>query len=710
MAPRREHHSRLLSAFAVGAGVALVVLILRAAGLLQLWELKTQDLRTVWTLPQGAGSGSADLLLLTITDDSIRKVKDESKMSFPWDWEVYVLFAKACEEGKASSLLVDLLLLEDREGSEELAQALKKAPPTYLAAGFWEEREPRTPGPGEAELLRRFSLEIDSDGSVLLPEPFRDVLLPAPSIAPVSAGFCTVSTPRDRDGLIRRYALLASYKGRVYPSFPVAALLAREKTNVVRIRDRVLSVGRVSVPVDADGTIGLRYYPQGTSFPWRESTHVLARMTGRDGKGFEPASLAGKSVILGTNALGLTDLRVTPVSKVMPGPEIHAVALANMLNGDVLRPLPGWLSLLLTVVASMGTALTVRHLAAGTGAAAAAGILAVGLLGGVGLFKSGRVAEMVPPAMATVLAYAAASAMNYLSEGRQRARVKREFQRYLSPKVVEKILKNPDALSMEGERKTLTIFFMDFAGFTSMSEKLDPAELVKLIDEYHNEAAEEIFATEGTLDKFIGDAIMAFWNDPIAQEDHAWRACRTAIGAQKRLVKMAEKMKERGLPEMSARIGLNTGVATVGNMGAKGQVNYTLIGDEVNLASRLEGVNKEFGTDIIVSEATYLPVKERVEVRELALIKVKGKKLPVRIYQLLGVKGEVPAERVQAARAFEEALAALRARRFGAAWEAFLSLSQKGDRAADLYVEVCEEYRREPPAPDWDGSYQMESK
>jgi class 3 adenylate cyclase len=243
-----------------------------------------------------------------------------------------------------------------------------------------------------------------------------------------------------------------------------------------------------------------------------------------------------------------------------------------------------------------------------------------------------------------------------------------------------------------------------------MSEKLDAAELVGLISEYHNEAAEEIFRTEGTVDKYIGDAIMAFWNDPIPQEDHALRACLSAIGAQKRLVEMAKKMRERGLPEMTARIGINTGIATVGNMGAKNQVNYTVIGDEVNLASRLEGVNKEFGTAIIVSEASVMTAKDLLETRELALIKVKGRKQPVRIFELLGLKGEVPPDRLERARRFEEGLSELRARRFQKAWERFLELAHEKDRAADPYVALCERFLSEGAPADWDGSYQMETK
>lgn len=708
----RERNARLRSALSVGVAAALFVLLLRGTGLLDLWELRSQDLRTGWTLRASEEPVRPDVLIVSITEDCLDAVYKQNKVTFPWDWDFHALILDACREGKAASVAVDLLLREDREGADVLAKSLKAGVPTWFMAAFWNKGKDRRrePDAEEEALLRRFAVDLDNDGSLALPDFFGTVDLPSATLAEGMAGICTVSTQRDKDGLIRRYHLLVAHRGRVYPSFALAALLSREKARVVRVRHRVLQVGGVRIPVEKDGSIVLRWYPDGRSFPYLKASRVLHRMSGGDPSVFDPAGLAGKAVIYGTSAAGLTDMRVTPVTDVMPGPEIHATALANVLNGEGLLSVPAWISVLAVVVAALAVALAVRHASAGVGTALAAASLAAVAGLSVGTFKAGRVMELVPPLLAVVLAYAGTSALNYLYEGRQRQRIKRDFQKYMSPKVVEKILKNPDALSLEGERKVLTIFFMDFAGFTSMSEKLDPGELVKLISEYHNEAAEEIFAVEGTIDKYVGDMIMAFWNDPIDQEDHALRACRASVAAQKRLVKMAAKMKERGLPEMSARIGVNTGFATVGNMGAKGQVNYTVIGDEVNLASRLEGVNKEFGTDIIISEPTYLPAKEHLEVRELALIKVKGRKLPVRIYELLGLKGEVPEERLQAARAFEAGLIEFRARRFGPAWEIFLSLAQKGDRPSGVYVEVCEQYRRTPPPEEWEGSYQMEHK
>ena len=694
--------ARLLQALAVGAAAALLMLLLRQLGWLDLWEFRSRDLRTRWTVgPERVVRD--DVRLVMVTDESIKLLHDNNDMNWPWDWDFHGLMLQKFGEGKAESVLFDFQLLERRDGHERLLDALKKAPPSWFAASFRDRGV--VADPELDERLVRFAIPVESDGSVEIPEPYQKAIPPAAEIADGLAGIADISTPRDDDGMMRRYRILSKYRGRYYPTFALAGLMAREKARGVSLKDGALRVGTRSIPVEKDGTFLLRYYPAGTSFPWKPAWPVLGLGADR----VDPAFYRGAAIVVGTSASGLTDLRMTPVSEVMPGPEVHATALANLLNGDFLREARS-LSVAVLLLLAFGTALLTRHASAAAGGAAALGLLAATALGSVLLFRARWVVELVAPMGAVVLSFASATAVNFLTEGRQRLRTKREFQRYMSPKVVEKVLKNPDAMSMAGERKVISIFFMDFAGFTSMSEKLDAVEVVKLMNDYHNEAAEEIFRTEGTLDKFIGDAIMAFWNDPIEQPDHALRACTTAIEAQKRLVVMARRMRERGLPEMTARIGINTGIATMGNMGAKVQFQYTAIGDEVNLASRLEGVNKEFGSKIIVAEPTWQAAKDRVEARVLALIKVKGKKLPVRIHELLGLKGEVPADELAGARAFEAALEEMQNRRFAEAREAFRALAGKGDRAAALYVDVCSRYLEEAPPPDWDGSYQMDHK
>jgi adenylate cyclase len=723
MAGRREL-SKPVTALLSGAGVALLVGLLHWAGFLDLWELKTRDLRTRWTLRPERDDVDPylrpDILLVDVTDESLRLMDKQTAggMKWPWDREIQAHLVKACTRGKAGAILYDFLINEAGRPEDEkyLVDAVKLAPPTYFAGGFREVRESDTKDSSEEkELLGKLAIDVDNDGTVTVPDLFRQVVLPTPRLCNTIQGVCVISTPRDEDGGIRRYRLYATYGGRSYPSFVLAALMAREKTRQVRIRNRWMSIGSLSFPVEADGSILIRYYPPQKSFPFKSAWTVIYADSEVEDSGstqkFDFRDLEGKTVFFGTSAVGLTDLRVTPASKApLAGVLIHMMALANVLQGDFLRESPRWISVLLFISCAIGVAFSTRYSPAALGGAVSAGAL-VGAIGlSVVLYKERWIVDLVPSLAAILLSYAATSAINFLYEGRQRLRIKRDFQRYMSPKVVEKILKNPDALSMKGEKKTLTVFFLDFKGFTAMSEKLDAEHLVELIDQYHNEASEEIFRTDGTLDKFIGDAIMAFWNDPISQEDHALRACLTAVGAQKRLKDMALKMKDRGLPEMSARIGINTGPVTVGNMGARNQVNYTVIGDEVNLASRLEGVNKEFGTAIIISDACYQLAKERVEVRELALIKVKGKRQPVRIFELLGLKGEVPRERLEGARRFESALEDLRGRRFQKAWEKFLALSHAHDAAAEPYLALCERYLSEPPPPEWDGSYQMETK
>jgi adenylate cyclase len=716
MASRKEQ-PRFVQALITGAGVAAVAIILQVAGVFHPLELKSRDLRMRWTLPAKTSDAEFDhpeIAIFDISDESIQWLEKESKRPWPWPREMFGFMFRAAARGQARTILFDLFTHVDKDylGTEkEWAKDIRSSPPSFLAVPFKMKKDPWADGrQGLDDLLKKYEILVDSDGSVDVPSPYASVQLPQPEIAEAVSGVSDVSTPRDVDGLVRNYRLLSKFRGRWYPSFALAALMVREKVKDVRIRNGVLTVGTLSIPVDRNGSIGLRYYPR---FNAMAASNVVAGLWSlEDDKKvttFDPERVKNRIVLIGTSAAGLFDFKASPVGEV-PGTEVHATAIRNVLQWEFMREAPAAVSLLLTVVLALGTALLTRFSSAAMGGGLSAALLLA--YGGftVALFKAHWIITLLIPSLAVVLAYAATSAVNYLNEGRQRQKVKRIFGQYVSKKVVDKILQHGDAMHLEGERKPLTIFFMDFAGFTAMSEKLDPAELVKLISEYHNEAAEEIFRTEGTLDKFIGDAIMAYWNDPIEQADHALRACLTAVGAQKKLLKMAEIMKDRGLPEMSARIGLNTGVATVGNMGSKEQVNYTLIGDEVNLASRLEGVNKEFGTKIIISEATYQPAKEKLEVRELALIKVKGKKLPVRIYELMGLKGEVPAERLDAARKYEAALADFRARKFQAAWESFLSLAQKGDHAAEVYTGLCERYLTDPPPADWDGSYQMEHK
>jgi class 3 adenylate cyclase len=304
-------------------------------------------------------------------------------------------------------------------------------------------------------------------------------------------------------------------------------------------------------------------------------------------------------------------------------------------------------------------------------------------------------------------------AINEMIEGlRERELVKSTFKRYVSPQIVDDLLKAPDQVKLGGEKRELTVFFSDLADFASVSETLTPEALVGAINGYLGVMTDAIFQHGGTVDKYIGDGIMAFWGAPNPQPDHALRACRAAIDNLAALRRVSADWEKRGLPRLEMRIGINTGDMVVGNMGSAAQMNYTVMGDAVNLGSRLEGANKVYGTRILVSETTRDAAGAAIEVREIDLIAVKGKRRAVRVYELVGLAGEVPAERVSGCRAFEAGLAAYRERRWDAAEAEFRRAIERlgDDEPSRVFLRRIAELRAGPVPEAWDGTYALAMK
>jgi adenylate cyclase len=266
-------------------------------------------------------------------------------------------------------------------------------------------------------------------------------------------------------------------------------------------------------------------------------------------------------------------------------------------------------------------------------------------------------------------------------------------------------------VTLGGESKQLTIQFSDIAGFTSLSESLSPQQVVEFLNAYLSRMTAEVEAQQGIVDKYIGDAVMAFWGAPIPQPDHADRACRAALGQLRRVAELRAGWAERGaLARFSVRLGLHSGEVVVGNIGSDTRMDYTIIGDSVNTASRLEGMNKVYGTHILVSEDTVNLLHGRYTLRELDHILVVGKSRPVRIYELAGEDGELPAPALAIHARFAEGLAAYRERRFAEAVATFGALAQSGDAPARTFLRRCEAFQRTPPPEDWNGVYVSESK
>ena len=324
----------------------------------------------------------------------------------------------------------------------------------------------------------------------------------------------------------------------------------------------------------------------------------------------------------------------------------------------------------------------------------------------------GRWLSFVIPAGTLAANYAAITSFRMIREERAKRQIRKSFSQYLSPGVIDLIEKDPEKyIRPGGEMKELTVMFSDIRSFTTLSEGLSPDDLVHLLNEYFGAMTEIIFSYQGTLDKYIGDAIMAFWGSPYPQQDHAFRSCSCALEMVRGLEKLNVKWRNEGRPPIAVGIGLNTGLVNVGNMGSDRRLAWTVMGDNVNLASRLEGITKQYHSKLVISEATYREVASQFVCRELDKIKVKGKNQPVNIYELLDVAAERPKYEALLQQ-FDHAMAAYRNQDWQEAADRFAQILTiyPDDGATQAFLERAEEFIEEAPQADWDGVYVMKTK
>ncbi len=316
------------------------------------------------------------------------------------------------------------------------------------------------------------------------------------------------------------------------------------------------------------------------------------------------------------------------------------------------------------------------------------------------------------PSVTIIMCFSSIILYRFMSEERLRKGVKSAFENFMDPKVVHEILKEPGDIKLGGEEKEVTVYFSDIEKFSSISEKLQPAELIELLNEYLSEMTDIILDHGGFLDKYIGDAIVAAFGAPLAQPDHAVKACLATIDNQKKLIELNRKFKEEGRLQIKARIGLNSGVVLVGNVGSTNRLSYTVIGDEVNLGARLEAANKYYGTYTMISERTYELAKDHIEARELDLIRVVGKEKPVKVYELIDRKGKIPEKIREVLKLYEEGLREYQKREWQNALLLFMDAIDKDpeDGPSQTYLKRCEIYLENEPPEDWDGVYTLTAK
>jgi len=556
----------------------------------------------------------------------------------------------------------------------------------------------------------------------------------------------------DEDGYVRRYPLFFRTGNRVGLSFvPSMALQSyliaknyRAQVLVEQKKDE-LFVKKVSIydmesdqlimniPVDPQGQMIIKYYGPRFSIPYIPAKEFFYKnekikiqeaaidpATGKSGIKEtyvnRMGALKDKSLIVGATAVGLYDLRNTPVEPNYPGPEIHMTALNNLLRKDFLRiweqessKLP-WIILAIGILATLAWSFSGFFVSFFLFFGFLFLIITVDLI----LFtKFGLLWHSIFIYLQILSLFFILQLYKYFAEERTKKEIRRTFAKYVAPALVDSLLKDSDNLKLGGRREHMSVFFSDVRGFTTISEKLAPEELSKILNLYLTPMTQLVFKNQGTLDKYMGDAIMAFFGAPVKTPNHAADACRCALESQQKLLEIQKDFLSKGLPNIEIGIGINTGDMSVGNMGSDIVQSYTVMGDSVNLASRLEGITKEYGVRIVISEFTYQEVKDQFVARELDLVKVKGKLKPVRIFELLSEKlNETAAKADEKLTLYQSAYETYAAKDFKQAKSQFEKLLTiwENDSVSKLYIKRCDDFIEEPPPPDWDGVFVMKTK
>ncbi len=522
----------------------------------------------------------------------------------------------------------------------------------------------------------------------------------------------------DDDGVFRRVPLLQEVDGglheslalalaRAYLGSPPVELVVETDSSSNNLFLENIKIGDTIIPVGHEGGILVPYVGLQRSFTYIPAVDVLNKRA-------EKSALENKIALFGTSAPGLLDLRTTPLEPAYPGVEVHANIVQGILDKRIMHQ-PGYTQgfefLLLAVVGlTLTFILPIVSALVGTLVTAALVIILIT----TNLFAWTSIQLVLPiasPVLLVVLLFTLQMTYGFFIESRGKRQLAHLFGQYVPPELVDEMSGKMDEINLEGEMREMSVLFSDVRGFTTISETLEPHELTRYINAFLTPITKVIHDNRGTIDKYMGDAVMAFWGAPLKDEQHALHALQAAVEIVNRMHTLREEFTEKQWPEIYVGVGVNTGTMNVGNKGSEFRVDYTILGDAVNLGSRLEGLTKVYGVDIITSEYTRHAVPE-FEYRELDRVKVKGKDRAVTIYEPLGLLEDIPKAERKLIKQFHIGIKHFRAQRWDAAEREIFSLSQLEPerRIYQIYLDRIMEYRNNPPAEDWDGSYTHTSK
>jgi len=706
------HVKRCLSATAVALGVFCVVIGIHETRWFEVVELKALDhLIRGHANPKQA---HPNIVLVAIDESSLNAFG-----RWPWPRDRHGYIVRFLKRAGAKAVVFDVMFFEPDENAiefdESFVQDVQAAGNVFLPLHFQGVKETVSP---DSLSKARIAVEGDLSRAGGMLEPDLGLKLPLAGLVEGARGLGFINLTADSDGPTRRIPLIGRFGDAAVPQLSLAVardLLGIEK---VVIQEGSLRIAERTVPLTQEGAFLLNWHgPLDRTYRTYAAGHVLqsfAQIEKKERPVLDPAVFKDKIVFIAGTAAGLYDLRVTPFSTYTPGVLIHMTALDNILQGHFLRSAPKWFTVLVLLVLCLISAWTFILCSSYAVKFGVTGGLAVAYyaLATHALAGHDRWLDLVFPETALVLTFATAATLEYLTEGKQRRQTRAAFDKYMSAEVVDEIMRNPDAIKLGGEKKEITIFFSDLAGFTTISERLQPEELVALLNRYLSAMTDIIRRHRGNVNKYLGDGIMALFGAPLGESNHATLACYAALDSQAALTTLRDEWKKEGLPDIVARIGINAGPCIVGNMGSQTRLEYTVMGDCVNLASRLEGANKFYDTLILLGARTVELAKNDIEVREVDLLRVKGKHEPVVVYELLGRKGQLLPQQMKTVSIYSEGLAAYKARNFTAAKARFIEALEldPADGPSRVYLERSLEYVQTPPSEGWDGVYVLKSK
>jgi adenylate cyclase len=730
-------------------GVTLLVsiLLLWRPTFTEFMELKLYDLKFRVRGPKPAGQ---NVVILGIDDDSLKAVG-----RWPWSRDDMARLVSAVQAAGPRVIVLDIIFAEKQETATVrtlanlckevakrgdtkdivallekeqerldvdriLADIISKKPPTIL--GFFFRKVGGTAGGVEKSTLMAPSFIRASTYNVvrlLDTKPSRVPLIGAagvelnlPNISQAAAGAGYFNMMPDVDGTVRWFPMTVLYGADFFAPMSLVALAhywgnPTSAITLSQVGVEDIRLGKLDIPVDRHGRMLINFLGPPGMVPTYSAAALL------DGR-LPPEALKDKIVLVGATAVGIYDLRVTPFSGVSPGVEVQATVLDNLLRGNFIRVPKYGLPLMLLILLSLGVLL---GLLLPQLSAAWAFVFTLLLIEGITfsnyfLFsRLGIQLELLYPLMEIVGVYLGITMQRFLAEERERLRIRKAFESYVAPAVVQEMLKHPEALRLGGERRVISVLFTDIRGFTTMSEHLDPEALVKLLHDFLNPMSNIIIDQGGTIDKYMGDAIMALFGAPLEQPDHARQACRAALRMEDTLEELNRQWTKEGRPPLRIGVGVNSGPVAVGNMGSDRLFDYTAIGDNVNLASRLEGLTKYYGTNVLISQATAEALENGFILRDVDRVQVKGKAQASGIFEVMG-EGEPDPELARFLTAYHQGLALYRQQHWSdsiAAFEQALAV-QPDDKPSQRYLDLARKHQETPPEPEWEAVTVMSEK